>query len=389
MKIFRKIILLCLISTSISGQNETKPIVINGYLSGLQTIMFQKIDEEWTTENLFHNRLNINLYPIKNLTASAQFRTRLIYGETFKYYPGYTERIGSDDGWLDLSFNISSGKSYVLNTSIDRLFVQYTVGHFETTIGRQRINWGQTYVWNTNDIFNTYSYFDIDYIERPGSDAIRLKYYTGYTSSVELAAKIDSSDKVTAAGLVHFSLLGYDIQFLCGVLSEGDYLAGIGWSGNILNAGFRGEATYFHDIRSFRDTTGMIMLSTSLDYTFKNSLSLQGEFLYTNRPYVPAGGFLGYYTSPLNIKSLAFTEYSLFISLSYPFTPLFRGSFAGMYFPEMKGFFTGPSFTYNMMENIDLSLFLQYFSGEFENPLTSANTRENVMFSYLRLRWNF
>lgn len=389
MKIFRLIILLCLIPVTISGQDETKSIVLNGYLSGLQTVMFEKIDEEWTTENLFHNRLNINLYPIKNLTASAQFRTRLIYGETIKYYTGYTEIIGSDDGWLDLSFNIFSGESYVLNTSIDRLYAQYTIGHFETTIGRQRINWGQTYVWNTNDIFNVYSYFDIDYIERPGSDAIRLKYYTGYTSSIELAAKIDSSDRITAAGLVHFSLLGYDIQFLGGILSEEDFIAGIGWSGNIFDAGFKGEATYFHDISSFRDTSGMLMLSSSLDYTFSNSLFLQSEFLYTNKPYLPPGGFLGYYTAALNVKSLAFTKYSFFISASYPFTPIFQGSFAAMYFPKMKGFFTGPSLTYNMMENIDLSIFLQYFSGEFENSSTSGNNRENVILSYLRLRWNF
>ena len=39
---------------------------------------------------------------------------------------------------------------------------------FIATAGRQRINWGQTFVWNVNDVFNAYSYFDFDYKERPG-----------------------------------------------------------------------------------------------------------------------------------------------------------------------------------------------------------------------------
>lgn len=373
----------------ISGQDNLKILTLNGYLSGMQTVIFQDLNKDWITENLFHNRLNIHLYPLKNLTASIQFRNRLIYGETVRFTPGYTGMIGKSDGWADLSFNIATGNYYVLNSSIDRLWIQYTAGNFETTAGRQRINWGQTLVWNPNDIFNIYSYFDIDYIERPGSDGIRLKYYTGYTSSVELAAKIDSSKKITAAGLFHFNLNGYDLQFLGGVLEENDFVAGLGWSGNIRNAGFRGETTYFHDIKNFQDTTGMIMASIGMDYTFSNSLLLQLEFLYANKASMPAGGFLGYYTSALNVKSLAFTEYSLFTSINYPFTPLLQGTVAGMYFPKLDGYFAGPSLTYNMMKNIDLALFLQYFSGELENPITQIKKREDITMVFLRLRWNF
>jgi len=355
----------------------------------MQTVMFQDINDDWLAENLFHNRLNISLYPLKNLSASVQLRNRLIYGEKVRYTPGYADMIGKGNGWVDLSFNIFTGDYYVLNTTIDRLWIQYTTGKFEATAGRQRINWGQTMVWNPNDIFNVYSYFDIDYIERPGSDALRLKYYTSYTSSIEVTAKIDSSKKITAAGLFHFNIRGYDIQFLGGILEENDFTAGIGWSGNILNAAFRGEMTYFHDIENFQDTSGLIMTAVGLDYSFKNSLLLQLEFLYSNKPFMPAGGFLSYYTSSMNVKSLAFTEYSLFASANYPFTPLLQGSIAGIYFPKLDGFFVGPSLTYNMMENTDLALFIQYFSGELENPVTQIKKREDITILFLRLRWNF
>jgi len=375
--------IIFLFPTLLSAQNSEKSWTLNGYVSDMQTVMFQNIGEDWITENLIHNRLNFHWYPFENLTATVQFRNRLIYGETIKGNQDYIDAIGKNDGWADLSFNLSSGNSYVLNSAIDRIWIQYTDGNFVATAGRQRINWGQTLVWNPNDLFNVYSYFDVDYIERPGSDALRLQYYPGYTSTIELAAKIDSSNKVTAAGLFRFNLHGYDIQFLGGMLGGKDYVAGLGWSGNLWNAAFRGEASYFHDIDNSKDTTGVFMASAGMDYTFENSLMLQFEFLYANEPYFPPGGFLAYHNAPLNVKSLAFTEYSAFAGISYPITPLFQGSLAGMYFPKLKGFFAGPSFTYNMMDNLDLSLITQYFTGEIEDQ------RMDVILVFLRLKWNF
>ena len=129
--------------------------------------------------------------------------------------------------------------------------------------------------------FNSYSYFDVDYPERPGSDAIRLQYYTGMASNVEVAIKIDAYDKVTAAGYYRFNTLGYDVQLIGGVLSEEDLVLGTGWSGNIINTSFRGELSYFKDLETFADTTGNIMLSVGSDYTFASSLWIQGEVLYS------------------------------------------------------------------------------------------------------------
>ena len=55
--------------------------------------------------------------------------------------------------------------------------------------------------WNPNDIFNTYNLLDFDYEERPGSDAIRIQYYLGDFSKIEVAAKKGSSkdDHIVAA----------------------------------------------------------------------------------------------------------------------------------------------------------------------------------------------
>ena len=91
----------------------------------------------------------------------------------------------------------------------------------------------------------------------------------------------------------------------------------------------------------------------------------------------------------MNIKSLAFTEYSIFASASYPITPLLQGSLAGMYFPDLKGAFAGPSLSYNMLENLDLSFFFQYFSAELEHPITLEKQRQKITLAFLRLKWSF
>ena len=72
------IALLLLFAFTISwGQEqkeEEKPrrIALNGYLKFLQTVQFQKVDENWVTDNVFHNRLNFKWYPVSNLTFTAE-----------------------------------------------------------------------------------------------------------------------------------------------------------------------------------------------------------------------------------------------------------------------------------------------------------------------------
>ncbi len=76
--------------------------------------------------------------------------------------------------------------------------------------------------------------------------------------------------------------------------------------------------------------------------------------------------FADYYNMSLSAKNLSFTPFSLMVQGSYPITPLFNTSLSLMYFPDIKGFFIGPSLIYSLTENIDFSLFIQSFSGEFE-----------------------
>ncbi len=357
----------------------------------MQSVMMDDIDGIWVNDNLIHNRMNFTWYASNSINISIQARNRIMMGDRIRFdtLGLYAATISADRGWLDLSENWIEKKSVLINTALDRAWIDYEKGNLNIKLGRQRINWGQTLIWNPNDLFNNYSFFDFDYPEKPGSDALRIQYYTGMTSSVELAAKINENEKITAATLIRLNKWNYDMQILAGVLDEEDAAIGLGWSGAVKNASFRGEMSYFHPIENIADTSGLFFISLSTDYTFSNSLFLQLEAFYGQMPSnQQVFSYTQYYNAPLSVKNMAFTEYNIFAQMGYPVSPLINTNISAMYFPDLKGYFIGPSIDYSVSNSMDLSLFVQAFSGEFNNT-AGISERQNFTMGFLRIRWSY
>ncbi len=359
--------------------------VFTGYVKDMQSFIFQDIKDEWTSANLVHNRLNIKWHISPSFTAGAEIRNRLLYGNILTNFPGYNHTFEADNGIVKLTKNLIDEKSFLMNSSVDRLWLQYSTDKFQITAGRQRINWGQTFVWNPNDIFNTYSYFDFDYEEKPGSDAIRVQYFAGPASVIEFAVKVNNQDKATMAALYRFNRWNYDFQFIGGMVDQEDLVLGTGWSGQVLDGGFRGEATYFHPRKSFSDTTGIFLASAGYDYTFKNSLFFQFEALY-NGNNQSSGMFLPgqFSSSVISPKSLFLPDFSMFASLSYPVTPLFNASLASIVNPKSDLFFIVPFMDISLKENLELS-----FTAQLMRYFGEENNNEKLNFLYVRLKYSF
>jgi len=392
------LLIVIALSIDISAQEELKKWEFAGYITNMQTVQFDDIQGEWTNDNLIHNRLNLKWYPNDKWTFKISLRNRIYTGESVKQTPNYGDQLlDSDQGFVKMDWNLIDAQSVIVNTMIDRLFLQYESGNFSATLGRQRINWSKTFVWNPNDLFNTYSFFDFDYPEKPGSDAIRLQYYTGIASSVELSANIktirnqlqEDENKYTIAGLWRFNKWQYDFQILAGWFQNSELALGGGWSGAVKNFDFKGEFSYLRATDNMKDTTGQFIGSVYLGYIFANSLNLQFEFLYTDIPPDGITSFYQYYYQPLSVKTLSFTEYNLFGQISYPLTPLLNVSFAGMYYPKIKGYYLGPTIDYSFTDNLFFSIVAQTFSGETPDPITGIEARNNTTFMFLRLKWNF
>jgi hypothetical protein len=344
--------------------------------------MFDTLSGPVFYENLLHNRLNFKGYINDKITLAVELRNRLFTGDMVRSYYGYSDMIGTDEGWIDMSWNIVDENSFFLNTTIDRLWFDLNLNKFQARIGRQRINWGQTFVWNPNDIFNAYSFFDFDYVERPGSDAVRLQYYPSSSSAAEVAAKIDSEDDVTAAGLYRFSKWGYDVQVLAGYSNSSDIVAGTGWSGSIGSVSFRGEGSWFQPVKSFNDSTGTGLFTAGADKIFKNSSMLQVQVMYCNKP-LELNNFTSFYSGNLSAKDLAFSKFSAFGQFTWAVNPLVNVSLSAMWFPDLEGYFAGPSIDCSLAENIDFSLLWQHFDA----IVGGFKTRINL--GFLRIKYSF
>ncbi len=386
-------ITLLLSFTAVFSQEKKKKfenLEFSGYITNMQSFLFDSINNNWVNDNLLHNRLNFKWYVNEHFSTGIEIRNRIFTGETVEYTPGYAQMLENGKGLIDLSYNFLDKKSVIGNTEIDRFHLTYEIEKFKATAGRQRINWGRTFVWNPNDIFNNYSFFDFDYEEKPGTDAIRLEYFPTYTSSAELVASADSSKQISVAGLYKFNFKNYDIQLLSGIIKETDYFAGFGWEGAIKNVSFRGEASYIQAKEKFADTSGIFVATLSADYMFKNELMIQFEFLYNEQKSGQGiNNFTDYYTQPASVKNLSFTEYNFFLNVMYPITPLLNITLSGMYYPKIKGYFISPSIAYSLSSKLDFSLIAQTFSGGFPNQFSGEISRQIFNMIFIRMKYNF
>jgi hypothetical protein len=380
------ILALLLFLIANSQDEDFSEISLNGYVKYMNTIIFDEVDLPWMIDNLIHNRLNFRWYLSENFTFSTDLRNRFVYGDYVKAIPGYDKILSNDNGYLNFLTNkIYSNSSSVLVTSFDRFYLEYNTEGWTVTAGRQRINWGQSFAWNPNDIFNTYSFFDFDYEERLGSDALRIQYYPDYSKTIDAVIKIDEDKNITAAGLYRFNKWGYDIQILGGIIDSTDFVVGTGWSGNLKSFGFNGEVSYFHPQLNFSDTSGVMLATAGFNYMFGNSLYLSFEGIYNGYfSKLNMNSFTDLYFIPQTAKTISFSKFSWFAQASLPINPLLNSSLAVMFFPSLgDGYFIMPSLAYSVSNNMEISILGQKFSGKFNGHEETLN-----MF-FLRFRLNF
>ncbi len=366
----------------IQAQEEERKWTLNGYVKDLVTLNF--VSDSTLVDNLIHNRINFRWFPNDHFTFRVELRNRIFHGDLVKAIPTYSDFIDVNDDYFDLSAIIVDEKSLVIHTMIDRAYLEYTKEDWEIKVGRQRVNWGKNLVWNPNDLFNTYSFFDFDYEERPGSDAVRIKKYTGFASSFEFASNIsDDFDQVVMAGMWSVNKGGYDIQFIGGKAQE-DITFGAGWAGNIKTAGFKGELTYFVPYKTNANNAALVG-SISGDYSFKNSLYLHASVLFNSegasRPISP---LILFTAGKLTARNLSFYRYTTFFQASYALHPLVNTGLASIYYPSDKTLFLNPSVTVSIVTNLDLDLVGQIIYDD-----NSKNYKASAKLMFVRLKWSF
>jgi len=383
---FTAIFLISMTLLPALGQEEkVASLSAKGYLKFLQTGLIPNTDAEVMYDNLIHNRLIIKWFPGPRLNAGIEMRNRFFYGDFVKKIPGYSNLIDMNKGYFNASGILVKDSSYILHSAIDRAYLDLIFGKFQIRAGRQRINWSQNLIWNPNDVFNAYSFFDFDYEERPGVDAIRVQYYPGMTSSAEMVYEIGNKiENTSLAGLYRFNRGGFDYQFLGGYVKD-DWALGTGWSGNIGGAAFRGELTWFYSNNDTLSRRSNFVGAISGDYTFKNKLYLHLAILYNNNGSVSKAPFSqNLFFNNLSAKNLTPARTELLAQLTYPMTPLVNSGLSTIVNPFDHSFFIGPSLSISLMNNLELLITGQFFAGP---DGTQYGNIGNLL--YWRIKWSF
>lgn len=356
---------------------------LSGFVSGLPFVTFEKIDDLYFS-NLLQARADFGYYPADWLTLEFGGRLQILTGDqVVGPQSALIDYLEEDVGYL----NLTRSWQAIMIGNIDRAFLSYSIRRLRITLGRQRINWGTNFVWNPNDWFNAFEYLDFDYEERPGSDALRIQYFTGALSVLELALKAGRErDERTYALMYRYNYEDYDLQFQGGVFGE-DLALGFSWAGSISGGGFRGEISSYYPVldRDQGSTDKLTFVaSVSGDYTLTNGLRILSEALYNgfgNGEYIDT---IPLFSRELSAKSLSPARFLLHGSLSYPFNLLLSGSLSLMLNPEDLSFLTIPSIEWSVLTNLDFLILAQFYYGDSDDVFGAL---PNLL--ALRFKWSF
>jgi hypothetical protein len=93
--------------------------------------------------------------------------------------------------------------------------------------------------------------------------------------------------------------------------------------------------------------------------------------------------FTGFYSGNLSAKELAFSIFTAFGQFTWAMNPLINLGMSVMWFPDLSGFFAGPSFDCSLSGNVDFSIFWQHFDAEM------AGSRQKLNMGFLRVKYSF
>jgi hypothetical protein len=400
-------ILLAFSLFTANAQNEKPKIFeFNGYLKEMPSFYFLQNETpisatenmRFTWYNLVHNRLNFKINATQKLNFNVGMRNRFLAGGFVKKIPQYADVLAVDNGVVGLSWNIFNKSGFVLNTSFDRAYIDYTIKNVQIKLGRQRVNWGIGLVWNPNDIFNAFSYIDFDYEERPGSDAVSVTWYRSATSSLDVVGKINRKSKIltaapdtfqtTIAARYLFNAKNYDFQAIAGKFND-DVVGGFGWSGAIKNVSFRGEMSVFVPVLQRNiDKQIAVVAAVEADYTFKNQIYLHGAVLFNSSGKLKVNEGMNLFATQndLSAKKLSHGMFEIFTQISYPVSPIFNVGLAAMLNPVDVSAYISPNCVISLTDNLELMLNFQLLLGKQGAEYAAMG---NVYAGFARLKWSF
>lgn len=374
------VLLFLLMTPRAAGQDSLvapSPLELGGYIRNLHSLEFQP-GKAARWNSILHNRLNARWKINENQAVIAEIRNRIFLGEDLRTAEGLADGIRNPNEYFNLQHLWLNNRDVLFHSNTERLYYDYQGSKVTFRAGRQRINWGMATTWNPNDLFNSYNFLDVDYEERPGSDGLRLGYKIHGDLNAELAyAHTGEARGSIAAVKVFYNRWNYDVQVISGLYKDRLTL-GLGWAGNIGDAGFKGEAQYFEL------DGGRFTLSVEGDYMFKNGWYVNLGVLLNDRG--ANSGITGpeLLAAPVTPENLMPVKWTLITTVAREFNPLVSVKSSLVYSPGTNLLIFYPGLKYSITSDVDLNVEWQSFFGKGSRPIENLTNK-----GYVGAEWNF
>lgn len=336
---------------------------------------------------LLHQRFNIEYRPSSQLRFAAALRNRFYTGDSLRI-DGFAQQVGSDGGVVDLTTNWLERGDLLATSTLDRFYVDWQSNQYRVRFGRHRINWGMATRWNPNDLFNSYSVYDLDYEERAGSDALLISRSLGFASRLELVWAVrdplSQGNEHSVAARYLFNVNPYDLQLIVGDIDD-NYVLGCGFAGSVAGAGLRGEMSCFIPQDDGDGDNHSVVATLESDYSWhgRRNVLTAASLLYLSDP---ADELVtnAFYLQPNSARDLSFSRWTASVDLSFDITLLSRQLVGVSYYDDDSFYFVTTN-AISLSDNFELQLVLQHFTG----AASSRFGQQPNSLVYARLRWSF
>ena len=211
-----------------------------------------------------------------------------------------------------------------------------------------------------------------------------MLFRSNTNTSLEAGFKLgENSDQTVLAVLYKTNKWNYDLQLLTGIYYT-DWVIGCGWAGNIKDAGFKGEFSYFIPKNESSEGNNVLSTSLTLDYSFNNNWYASLSTLYQSRVFISEGSAIIAQPRVLNAKFLMPYQYSFYANVNKQFSPLLTGNLGIVFSTTRNSTIFLPGLSFNISESLDLDLTAQCM---FEKITEDYQTTGNTI--YLRIKFSF
>ncbi|MEA3492942.1 MAG: hypothetical protein U9R38_00990 [Candidatus Margulisiibacteriota bacterium] len=314
------------------------------------------------------------------LKIDAQPRENIL----FHFEPEYDTLVKS--GPLPLISDVSG----IDQLNWDRAYVKLYYPQVDITLGKQRIAWGTGYIWNPTDVLNPFTLsFAVSEEDEEDEIAARFEIPLGEASHIDAFAIAGKEWKSTTKAIRYKTNIDdYDVS--ANYVDQGDagFQFGIDGAGELFDLGIRKEIA----LVSSAETNRYFKFVFGVDYTFENGWYINSEYFFNGLGKKKKADYDWASYLAGDIQQLGMDYF--YLGFQKALDELTTINLSILMNADDMSHLVYPSFSYNMWQDVDVSLEALFYGGESGSEYMPTDQDDSSGFIgskivFVKMRHNF